>query len=158
MNKRIKKTTLTLGMMVSIGLFSSTSFAMQIDKTQAVNKSDICYSGKNTTLDTKFDSIISNLRDYKAKNPKASEKVLNDYAKSLVSQSKQVPGKIRAAGIYTDMDGYVNGYLNSKERELYKNNRFNALLCMSNGKLALQYTESNIENDELVKSNSRGEK
>ncbi len=41
------------------------------------------------------------------------------------------------------LDDYINGYLNSQEQALYDKNTAKGLLCMANGKLALEYAKDN---------------
>ena len=157
---RIKKMALTLVMVMSLGVLSNASFAgttkvvPPVESNQSKTTDDISYSG-NIVMDSKFDTIVQKLRDYKAKNPKASEKELNDYAKSLVkgtSTSGQIT--VAAAG---DLDGYITGKLNSQELVLYNSNYFKALLCMANGKLAIQYAQSNYQNILAVQWNGNGD-
>lgn len=46
------------------------------------------------------------------------------------------------------LDNYAGSHMNSLEKALYKENRAKALLCLANGKLAIQYSQ------ELYKSSS----
>jgi hypothetical protein len=59
--------------------------------------------------------------------------------------------------VYTDMDGYINGYLNPLEQALYDSNPAKGLLCMGDGKLAISYAQSNYENTEAVQHNGNGD-
>lgn len=161
MNKSIRKVILSLAIATTtlIGGLSTTVFAAQTASTSISEKSDITYSGKNATLDNKIDKIASQIRDYKTKNPKATDKALNDYANSLLNSNQtSISDKtLTVSSVYTDLDGYINGYLNSQEQQLYNNNRAKGILCMANGKLALQYAQSNYANTEAVQHNGNGD-
>lgn len=51
------------------------------------------------------------------------------------------------------LDSYVNGYLNAHEKNLYNSNKTKALLCLANGKLALDYSKKHYNNNVLHNGN-----
>lgn len=162
MNKKIRKTVLPIAMTIitttmSMGALSNNVFAAPLEQTVSITKSDISYSGENAILDAQFDKIVSQLRDYKTKNPNASTKSLNDYANSLLLSNQTNGLNAVTQSVYTDMDGYISGYLNPLEQALYDSNKAYGLLCMANGKLALNYATSYYANTEAVQHNGNGD-
>lgn len=74
-----------------------------------------------------------------------------------VKQSPQSISRAAISSVYTDMDGYVNGYLNPQENALYNSNRAKALLCMANGKMAINATQERYVNSAAVMHNGTGD-
>lgn len=72
----------------------------------------------------------------------------------------QTPGRSSRAtisSVYTDMDGYINGYLNAQEQALYNANRAKGLLCIANAKTAIDLTKARYVNTSSVMHNGNGD-
>jgi len=109
----------------------------------------------NASVANSIDNIAEKLREFQDKNPNASEAELNEYADSLLkTELVQTPGRSSRAtisSVYTDMDGYINGYLNAQEQALYNANRAKGLLCIANAKTAkLSLKSKHVFFSELV--------
>ncbi len=112
---------------------------------------DISYSGGDPLMDSYFDEIVRELREYSANNPEANEEALNEYAKVLMDNTNTKLRRAKRA--HTDMDGYISRRLNSQELALYNANMFKALRCMANGKIAIFYAEFIYESSVLHNGN-----
>lgn len=80
-----------------------------------------------------YDDVLMSISDQlrTLKQNGATEDELNTYAKNSLNKARY------------DLDGYIDGLLNSKEQALYDSNVANGLLCMGNGKFATDYAEDN---------------
>jgi hypothetical protein len=110
---------------------------------QNLDNDDISYVGSDTQMGDYLDEVANQIRAYKKVNPDANDNELNLLAEKILHNPTLKAKHMNARTAYTDMDGYVNGYLNAQERALYNSNKAKALLCMANGKFALSYAESN---------------
>ena len=115
----------------------------------------------NASVANSIDNIAEKLREFQDKNPTASEAELNEYADSLLkTELVQTPGRSSRAtisSVYTDMDGYINGYLNAQEQALYNANRAKGLLCIANAKTAIDLTKARYVNTSSVMHNGNGD-
>lgn len=152
------KKIMSLFIMISLVMGTISVFAMDVNSNnvdeQVVTVSssyDIAYGGSDIEMDKMFDEIIVKIREYKKNNPKASDKKLDEYTEKLLNgavkknnskKSSTESGEVTVA-YYNDMNGYITGHLNSQEQALYNSNKTKALLCMANGKLAIDYAEKN---------------
>jgi hypothetical protein len=103
------------------------------------------------------------VRDFKwprvASGPAKSWKEADKYAAKLLAESSTVAGSLAAepgsvgTAAYTDMDGYITSKLNSQELALYRSNLAKALLCLANGKLALDYAKQYYQDSCLHNGN-----
>lgn len=143
-------------LLLVLSLASVTSYAAQSTVTEATATNNY-----NSNVAASLDNIADKIRDYKEKNPNANDTELNKYAETLlqtdVKQSPQSVSRAAVSSVYTDMDGYVNGYLNPQENALYNSNRAKALLCMANGKKAISATQERYKNLEAVVHNGNGD-
>ncbi len=97
--------------------------------------------------------IGDKIRKYRATYPDATKQQLDDYARSLVGQSssKEVAktattARVATLSVIPDIPDYedvaeVVGDLNPQEKALYDSDPAKSLLCLANGKLALDYTK-----------------
>ena len=120
---------------------------------QSVADDDISIVGTDLFLGEYLDEISNQIRTYKKINPTVTDEELDVYANKIINNpfSSSIGSKSRAA--YTDMDAYISGRLNSREQSLYNSNKAKALLCLANGKLALDYAASNYINSVLHNGN-----
>lgn len=162
------KKVISLFIMFSIVIGSITVFAMDVNintiDEQVIRESSNCdieYGGSDIEMDKLFDEVIIKIREYKKNNPKASDTMLDEYTKKLLRSAvkKNNPKKlsiesnIATDSYYDDLEGYITGLLNPQEKALYNLNPTKALLCMSNGKLALKYAEENYISSVLHNGN-----
>ena len=84
-------------------------------------------------------SIANKLRELK--NNGASDEELNNYLDTKVFNQR------------FGLENYIIGNLNRLEQELYDSNRAKGILCMANGKLAIEYAKSNYVSSELHNGN-----
>jgi hypothetical protein len=120
---------------------SYTSSGKKLKKASFSSDNDLAYLGKDPILNKLIHEAAFSLKEYKKLHPQASDEVLNQYAQKILHSTKMKAR--RAARAYTDMNGYLSGILNSKEYALYKANTVKGLLCLANGKFALDYAASN---------------
>ncbi len=111
-----------------------------------IDYDDISYSKNDLVLGDFILEVADKLRAKKQNNTTISESDLNKYADSLISKKSNANAK-------NDMDSYITGNLNSKETALYNSNKAKALLCMSNGKLAVNYAKANYYPNYLANKN-----
>ena len=96
-------------------------------------------SNNDNDIDNMIISIANELRELK--NNGASDEELNTYLNTKVFNQRW------------GLEDYITGNLNSLEQELYNSNKSNGILCMANGKLAIEYAESNYISSELHNGN-----
>ncbi|MCK4087715.1 hypothetical protein HCY58_11725 [Acinetobacter radioresistens] len=141
---------------LTLPLLTGTLYAAEIDSTNT--QAAVTY---NANVATSLDNIADKLREFQEKNPNASDAELNEYADSLLkTEVSTTPTRASrsittysTSSVYTDMDGYVSGYLNPQEQALYNSNRAKALLCIANGKSALEYSKEKYVNSVLHNGN-----
>lgn len=119
MGKSLKK-ILALGMlMLSIFIYNSIAFA----------NSDLDYeidaNISNSYLEEDFNAEIETIRYLRDEKGLTFEEI-----NTVLSQNRDIPY----------LDNFVGNHLNPQEKALYKENRAKALLCLSNGKYALDYS------------------
>lgn len=89
-----------------------------------------------------IEDIGNKLRTYKKENPNISNKQLDEYADNIVLQLASEVDHLKSKTSY-DLYGYITNRLNSQEITLFNNNRAKGLICLANGKLAINYAEDN---------------
>lgn len=125
MKKILRAVTIFALVMVfaSSSIFTSNAFASD----GVLDKREILDAGiSNSAFEEEFDSLVNTIRYLKNEKGLSFEEI-----DKKLRQSRDIPY----------LDSYVGDHLNSQEKELYKNNRAKALLCLANGKLALDYSE-----------------
>lgn len=123
--------------------------SMSIGSTMMVSAAEVTTPEQTYITDVE-NQAVSDL-DYFQGNVMLENRVMEiyQYAQDLRAQgysSEQIEENINALleiETYTDLDGYISGYLNSQEQALYDQNPAKGLLCMANGKLALGYAQDN---------------
>lgn len=123
--------------------------SMSIGSTMMVSAAKVTTPEQTYITDVE-NQAVSDL-DYFQGNVMLENRVMEiyQYAQDLRAQgysSEQIEENINALleiETYTDLDGYISGYLNSQEQALYDQNPAKGLLCMANGKLALGYAQDN---------------
>lgn len=97
--------------------------------------------------------IGDKIRKYRATYPDATKQQLDDYARSLVGQSSSkkvaktaTTARVATLSVIPDIPDYddvaeVVSDLNPQEKALYDSDPAKSLLCLANGKLALDYTK-----------------
>lgn len=123
--------------------------SMSIGSTMMVSAAEVTTPEQTYITDVE-NQAVSDL-DYFQGNVMLENRVMKiyQYAQDLRAQgysSEQIEENINALleiETYTDLDGYISGYLNSQEQALYDQNPAKGLLCMANGKLALGYAQDN---------------
>lgn len=123
----------------------------KLKKISASPDNDIAYTGKDPVLNEYIKQIVLSLKKYKEQHRQVSDKALNQYAQQLLNNAKAKTR--RSARAYTDMSGYLSGILNNQEIALYKTNIAKGLLCLANGKFALDYAASNYIDSVLHNGN-----
>lgn len=96
-------------------------------------------SNSANSMDDMIISIANELRELK--NNGANDEELNNYLDTKVFNQR------------SGLDDYITGNLNSLEQELYNSNKAKGILCMANGKFAIEYAESNYISSELHNGN-----
>lgn len=88
--------------------------------------------------------FASKIREYQEANPNATDAELNAYTESLlvseVSQEPVISERNIGSSSY-ELDSYITGKLNDEEKKLYNQNKTFAILCMADGKLAIEIAE-----------------
>lgn len=132
--KKVALKSLIIG--ASLFAVSSPLYANTVQQTQTVTY--------NANVANVLDSLAEKIREYQQQNPNATEAELNSYAESLlaseVSQKPIIEERSGGSNSY-ELDSYVTGRLNDEEKKLYNAHKAKALLCMSNGKIAIAVTE-----------------
>lgn len=104
-----------------------------------------------------LDEVASNIRKYKQENPNATDEQLNVFARSLLKkgfiQNKKIESSTSRIDTYSGLDDYLYGYLNSQEQALFDANPAKGLLCMANGKMALEISQQRYQNSVLHNGN-----
>lgn len=89
-----------------------------------------------------LDEIAEKIRTYKQENPLATDEQLDNYAENLLANNVDrnfVYYMERSSGGNSyELDGYLMGYLNDEEKKLYSESKAKSLLCIANGKLAVE--------------------
>lgn len=80
----------------------------------------------NSVFEEEFDALVNTIRYLKNEKNLSFEEI-----EKKLRQNRSIPY----------LDSYVGNHLNEKEKELYKNNRVKALLCLANGKFAIDYSK-----------------
>lgn len=141
---------------LSLSLITGQTYAADSEVTNS--ESVVAY---NASVANSIDNIAEKLREFQEKNPNASDAELNAYADSLlkteVVQTPARSSRAAVASVYTDMDGYINGYLNAQEQALYNANRAKGLLCIANAKTAIDLTKARYANTSAVQHNGNGD-
>jgi len=143
----------------------SSSYDESYDNNVDYNtKNSIEYKGNDEYTNKYIDEITQKLKDYKKELLKKQENKtyktssldneLKIYFLSLKEEfnfNSKEDEKFRKTS--TSLDGYVSGYLNQAEYNLYLSDPVKALLCMANGRLAIYYAESNYQDYVLYNGN-----
>ncbi|VYS98756.1 Uncharacterised protein [Tyzzerella nexilis] len=117
-------------MMVSAAEISTPMVETVSSNTKIQSASDLDYFKGNIELENKVMEVYDYAQELKGQgySNEQIEKSIDEY----LNLSK-----------FSDLDDYINGYLNSQEQALYDKNPAKGLLCMANGKLALGYAQDN---------------
>lgn len=109
------------------------------ENVTSTENDDISYSKNDASFAVFLDEINSNVKKLKETKQHLSHEQIEKFVDSLVLSKENAT---RAQG-GDDLNNYITGKLNSREKKLYNSNRTKALLCMANGKMAINYSESN---------------
>lgn len=141
-----------IALCLSIFIFNSCTKDDDYNKEENIlstEKDDISYSKDDPSFGKFLDEINNKLSDLKRNEKKLSHEDIEMFIDSIII-SKEKTSRTQGGD---DLNNYIIGKLNSKEKELYNSNRTKALLCMANGKMAINYSESNYENNVLHNGN-----
>lgn len=113
----------------------------------------------NNQVASSLDELANNIRKYKQEKPEATDEQLNAFAKSLLKKAnfiirdKQIAKSNTRSANYDDLEDYIYGYLNPQEQALFDANPAKGLLCMANGKTALEISKQKYQNYVLHNGN-----
>lgn len=139
MKKLAVKTLFSIGILTFI-----PSLSLAQENTLSTPK-DIRSVDYNPNVARELDALAGKIRDYQYKNPDATDAELNSYVEELIISrvgNNAVLSERRVSRQSYELDSYVEGYLNDEEKRLYSQNKAKALLCMANGKLALEISKN----------------
>lgn len=127
MNKKFISTLILAGLLTTS--IPVTSYASDLASLTPHENISIDYFSDNEFVEDTILNLAEELRLRKANG--ATDEELNSFVESQLLRQRY------------DLNGYITGKLNSKEQKLYNSNKAKGLLCMANGKLAINYTEKN---------------
>lgn len=100
----------------------------------------------NINVANSLDTLVQKIKEFKEQNPNATDNEVEAYTEKLLANNigdtptiqERVTGSSKPQGL----DGYAQGVLNEQEKKLYKENKAKALICISNGVMAVTTTNS----------------
>lgn len=127
MNKKFISSFIVAGLLATN--IPVTSYANDFTNLNTSENTSIDYFNDNEFIEETILTLADEIRT--KKNNGATDEELNSFVETQLLKQRY------------DLNGYITGVLNSKEQTLYNSNKAKGLLCMANGKLAINYTDKN---------------
>ena len=140
----------------------SSSYNESYDaRTDYYAQNSMEYKGNDAYTNKRIDKMIEKLKDYRKTSLKSNQNnnktshldnELNIYFLSLKKEFENSSNS-NLQKTSASLDRYIRMYLNPMEYSLYQNNPAKALLCMRNGKLAIEITNLNYKQSSVHNGN-----